>query len=323
MARGGINKAIVQKARKALLARGEHPSIDAVRIEMGNTGSKTTIHRYLKELDAQAPTLSADKPGMSEMLSNLVSQLAQQLVDEGDARIAAAQALFEQRQAALHAELDTSQQALTTLQQQHQIQAEALAGESAELATTRSTLQSEQTRNATLNQAVGELNLRLADKDEQIQSLEDKHLHARDALEHYRTATREQRDQDQRRHEAQVQQVQVEVRQLQQSLIVKQDELTRLNRDNERLLVEARQVQRERQGLQDQQAQQALEIKTLMASLAQSLGAREELLRQNQLLGQQVEQGGQERQQQLQLIEQLQRQVEQHQAAASEPEESP
>ena len=34
-----------------ILARGEHPSIDAVRIEMGNTGSKTTIHRYLKELD--------------------------------------------------------------------------------------------------------------------------------------------------------------------------------------------------------------------------------------------------------------------------------
>ena len=54
MARGGINKAIVQKARQALLARGEHPSIDAVRIELGNTGSKTTIHRYLKELDRRS-----------------------------------------------------------------------------------------------------------------------------------------------------------------------------------------------------------------------------------------------------------------------------
>ena len=51
MARGGINKAVVQTARLAILARGENPSIDAVRIEMGNTGSKTTIHRYLKELD--------------------------------------------------------------------------------------------------------------------------------------------------------------------------------------------------------------------------------------------------------------------------------
>ncbi|AFM65147.1 TPA: cointegrate resolution protein T [Pseudomonas aeruginosa] len=47
MARGGINKALVQKARQAILARGENPSIDAIRVELGNTGSKTTIHRYL------------------------------------------------------------------------------------------------------------------------------------------------------------------------------------------------------------------------------------------------------------------------------------
>ena len=36
MARGGVNKALVLKARSALLARGENPSIDAVRIEMGS-----------------------------------------------------------------------------------------------------------------------------------------------------------------------------------------------------------------------------------------------------------------------------------------------
>ncbi|WP_249746370.1 DNA-binding protein [Pseudomonas rhodesiae] len=46
MARGGINKAVVQEARQALLARGANPSIDAVRVELGNTGSKTTISRY-------------------------------------------------------------------------------------------------------------------------------------------------------------------------------------------------------------------------------------------------------------------------------------
>lgn len=60
MARGGINKAVVQIAREALLARGQHPSIDAVRVELGNTGSKSTIQRYLKELgareQAQPPT---------------------------------------------------------------------------------------------------------------------------------------------------------------------------------------------------------------------------------------------------------------------------
>ncbi|WP_137822538.1 DNA-binding protein [Pseudomonas sp. D(2018)] len=45
MARSGINKALVQKAWEAPLARGVRPSINAVRIELGNTGSKSTIQR--------------------------------------------------------------------------------------------------------------------------------------------------------------------------------------------------------------------------------------------------------------------------------------
>ncbi len=40
MARGGINKALVAKAREIVLARGENPSTDAVHIELGNIGSK-------------------------------------------------------------------------------------------------------------------------------------------------------------------------------------------------------------------------------------------------------------------------------------------
>ena len=88
MARGGINKVVVQQARQALIARGENPSIDAIRIELGNTGSKTTIHRYLKELEdvdhgrGTAPAL------LSDQLTNLVAQMAAQLQDEARAAVA-------------------------------------------------------------------------------------------------------------------------------------------------------------------------------------------------------------------------------------------
>ncbi|WP_368614351.1 DNA-binding protein [Paraburkholderia sp. BR10923] len=41
----------VKRAHDPLLARGQHTSIEAIRIALGNTGSKTTIHRYLKELE--------------------------------------------------------------------------------------------------------------------------------------------------------------------------------------------------------------------------------------------------------------------------------
>ena len=42
MARGGLYKSDVQKARDALRAQGKHPSVDAVRVALGNAGSKTT-----------------------------------------------------------------------------------------------------------------------------------------------------------------------------------------------------------------------------------------------------------------------------------------
>ena len=51
MARASIYKSEVVRARDKLLAMGRYPSIDAVRIELGNTGSKGTIHRYLKEIE--------------------------------------------------------------------------------------------------------------------------------------------------------------------------------------------------------------------------------------------------------------------------------
>jgi phage-related protein len=245
MARGGVNKALVQAARLAILARGEHPSIDAVRIEMGNTGSKTTIHRYMKELDDGAEPAQEPSEPIDDELTSLVSRLAQRLKEQAQEPIDQARAQFEQQRKELETQLYEAREANTELQQQYEIQSLALTQESAELQDTRSMLQSEQTRNAGLNQALADFELRLQDKDEQIRSLEEKHLHAREALEHYRNAVKDQREQEQRRHEGQVQQIQMELRQAQQSALVRQDEITQLHRDNERLLTENRGTLRE------------------------------------------------------------------------------
>ena len=251
MARGGINKAVVQTARLAILARGENPSIDAVRIEMGNTGSKTTIHRYLKELDESETRQTITEAPIDDELGELVARLAQRLKEKAQEPIDLAVAKFEQQKTALLGQLETLQTAHNQLQQQFDIQAAALADESAALQTASTSLQTEQTRNAGLSQACSDYELRINDKDEQIRSLEDKHLHARDALEHYRNAIKEQREQEQRRHEGQVQQVQAELRQAQQSAMVRQDEITQLHRDNERLLIEHRVTVKELAALQE------------------------------------------------------------------------
>ncbi|KTC15914.1 integrase [Pseudomonas marginalis ICMP 9505] len=261
MARGGINKAVVQTARLALIARGENPSIDAVRIEMGNTGSKTTIHRYLKELDDSENRLTITEAPIDDELGELVARLSQRLKEKAQEPIDLALAQFEQQKAALLAQVETLEDAHSQLKQQFDIQAAALAEESAALLTTSTSLQTEQTRNAGLSQACSDYELRINDKDEQIRSLEEKHLHARDALEHYRNAIKEQREQEQRRHEGQLQQVQAELRQAQQSAMVRQDEITQLHRDNERLLIEHRVTSKELAALQEQSRKdQALQL---------------------------------------------------------------
>lgn len=267
MARGGINKAVVQTARLAILARGENPSIDAVRIEMGNTGSKTTIHRYLKELDDSETRLTITQAPIDDELGELVARLAQRLKDKAQEPIDAALAQFEQQKAALLAQVQTLEEAHGQLKQQLDIQAAALAEESAALQTASTSLQTEQTRNAGLSQACSDYELRMNDKDEQIRSLEDKHLHARDALEHYRNAVKEQREQEQRRHEGQLQQVQAELRQAQQSAMVRQDEITQLHRDNERLLIEHRVTSKELTALQEQSRKEQTQQRTLSEQL--------------------------------------------------------
>ncbi|MCG8910912.1 DNA-binding protein [Pseudomonas sp. DP-17] len=260
MARGGINKALVQKARQAILARGKHPSIDAVRVELGNTGSKTTIHRYLKELEEADHGQGGAPASFTDQLANLVAQMAAQLQDEARVAVAQEREQLAQERRGYH-------ERIHQLEAQTQQLEASCAGLTGQLQVAQQGLQQEQqlrqladVEMARLRQAESDQEMRLQDREGQIRSLEEKHQHGRDALEHYRQASKDQHEQDQRRHESQVQQLQLEMRQLQQTLIVKQDELTQLNRDNARLLTEARQQQKGIQALERrlEQNQQSL-----------------------------------------------------------------
>jgi chromosome segregation ATPase len=84
---------------------------------------------------------------------------------------------------------------------------------------------------------VVDLKDRLAENEQHRKSLEEKHAHARNALDHYRQSVKDQRDQDQRRHEQQLQQIQADLRQ-HQLVAAKQDEVTRLNQEGVRLVSE-------------------------------------------------------------------------------------
>ena len=235
MARAGVYVSDVKRARDALVADGRHPSIDAVRAALGNTGSKTTIHKYLREIEAEE---GDQKAGVSDAIQALVAQLADRLQGEAAtevevvrARMAELQGAHEHVQAALESQLADVRQALEGVSRQ-------LASTEQDLAGLKELLGAEQIARHTAEQRSRDLAERLADAERHQASLEEKHRHARDSLEHYRSSSKEQREQDNRRHEQQVQGLQAELRQVQLAASIKQEELTRLNKEAAALATE-------------------------------------------------------------------------------------
>lgn len=266
MARGGINKALVHAARDALLGRGLHPSIDLVRVELGNTGSKSTIQRYLKELNSSQAANLGPSPTLNEKLTTLVSSLAEELTQEAREAVANEQehlaqqhASYAQAQALLRERLEQSLTTITHLTGELEQQRQCERG-------LREQLQDSEGERQQLRQLVTGQQQILEERAQQLQSLEDKHQHAREGLEHYRQEQLTQRGQELRRHDEQTNQLQQELRSLHNAQLVKQEELVQVYREQERLRNEHRvvhaQLRQQTQTLRDtQQAHDALATK--------------------------------------------------------------
>ncbi len=120
------------------------------------------------------------------------------------------------------------------------LQAEREAGDAARSEVARRT-----TELAQLEERICGLTVRVAEHDAHAKSLEHKHEHAREALEHYRTSVKDQREQEQRRHEHQVQELQVALRQANEALTAKNHDLMQLNRENGQWLERQTRLERE------------------------------------------------------------------------------
>jgi len=268
MANSGINKVQVKKARDALIARGANPSIDAVRIELGNTGSKGTIHKYLSELAQESDASLGKRAALSETLGHIVVNLANQLQEE-------AQAIVKESSQAHHVELKRvndrlAEQArlLTVAAEDKQKLSNALEeADRLKMLSTRAEQELRSKAERLAQQVESQVDI-IKQKDAHISSLEEKHLHAREALEHYRNSVKDQREQDQRRNEHQVQQLQVEIRQLNQTISLKRTDITQLNKDNARLATEISEVRKQLRTSEQYQQSLAAQVKTYEETLS-------------------------------------------------------
>lgn len=267
MANSGINKAQVKKARDALIARGTNPSIDAVRIELGNTGSKGTIHKYLNELAQESGVALGDNIALGDTLGHIVADLANQLQGEAQAIVKEASETHQAEVKRLNDRLVEQQRLLTAANQQHETLSQSLAeAERSRELSVRSEQELALKAERLAQQLESQKEL-IAQKDAHIISLEEKHHHAREALEHYRNSVKDQREQDQRRHEHQVQQLQAEIRQLYQTLSLKQTDITQLNKDNARFATEISEARRQLRTGEQHQLSLTAQLKTCEESL--------------------------------------------------------
>jgi len=267
MARSGIDKQSVKQARQALIARGENPSIDAVRVELGNTGSKTTIHRYIRELEAEDAAKIDANAFLSDTLRDMVANLADQLQKEAQAVVDKARTDHAEQIAALFREITDRETQLSERDKQLQAVSAGLAEEKDKHANTKTALESAVEEKREQDLRIRDLEARLSEKTSQIASLEEKHQHARHSLEHYRQSVKEQKDAENRRFEHQMQQLHVEKRELTQKLGEKQEELSKMARENSVLTTRLADSHSALETLKSEQQTQASELANLSEEL--------------------------------------------------------
>ena len=289
MARPGVTRGEVQRARQALIKAGKHPSIDAIRIELGNTGSRGTITRYVKEIEAEEGLTQAPTRPLSEELQGFVTNLAVRLELEAQERFDGlkaghAEEVRRLNEALAKAQGDGRAARLDAERAQVELANEKAARQRADAELSALRLDHGQMK-AQLQAQVEGLQAQLRAVQEQIASLEEKHAHAREALEHFRTASKEQRNREARQHEQQLQYLQREVATATEALASKQAELRAALQEKVDALALLTAARAERRQVDEQ----LRELKTAGERLAVQTQLVEDLRAQDQQAAQQYE----------------------------------
>jgi|GEM_PF-1756850 len=195
MGRIGVSEYQVFKAADQLVAEGAQPSVDTVRVELGNTGSRTTINKYLKLWRERRAHRDAAGANLSGHLQQLIADQAELLLSaleaESTAKLQAKTQEFEDTAQALHEKFQQLEQAhaqsqstLKSLQEANEQQALHLLQRQSELEDLREQYQAQREalakeigRRETLERAI-------EDRDHRLESVQKelKASHARNEI---------------------------------------------------------------------------------------------------------------------------------------------
>jgi predicted nuclease with TOPRIM domain len=234
MGRIGISEYQVFQAADQLVAEGLQPSVDTVRVELGNTGSRSTINKYLKLWRERQAHRDAAGANLSGHLRQVITEQAELLLSvleaESSAKLQAKAQEFEDVQQTLRTSHQQIEQAhlkaldeLKSLQEMSDSQALQLLQRQAELVDLRDQNQSQR---EALAKEIGRREMLIStvnDRDSQLAVLQKelKTIQSRNEILNESVAAKA----------AELQQLQQRERDQRTLLKEQNDEIKRLNRE--------------------------------------------------------------------------------------------
>ncbi|ROS04579.1 plasmid replication DNA-binding protein KfrA [Sinobacterium caligoides] len=239
MARSGVTYFDIEKAAAALLVAGINPTVDSLRSELGNTGSRTTISKYLKEWRDNKHQLKGSEQLLNDSLTEIISSLALKLREQAAEPLRQAEKKWQENKDRLIEAEDTQKeenQKLLLIVKELQEKNEASNKLNSQLKHDNSQL------TAQLNELKNDysaVNARLEEKEQHLDSANEKYQHSQLSLEHFRDASALAREQLINEHQQQASQQGAQI--LQQQQVINQQQESSIQQRAELLLLQKQQ----------------------------------------------------------------------------------
>lgn len=204
MARPGVTYHEVSIIAQRLIAAGKNPTIDAIRIELG-TGSNSTLGAHLrtfKERQTQTQQL-ATKENIPEELIAVIKGLWERVMNQSEDKIQTIQQETAQDITKLRQEVQSLSQSNSDWQQQFQKTKQERDAFSHEKSTLEQLFANSKIEAAAMTEKYHGLEQKVVEKQIRVDELHAQHKQTQANLEHYRTASLEQRMLDQERFDRQ------------------------------------------------------------------------------------------------------------------------
>lgn len=209
-----ITKDDVLNARDELIALNQKPTIDKIRIKLGNRGSKTTIQKHLKSLEIEKPITIRDKSVLNDRILDLASALTQELKTNAEKILKEKESEFlkvlenkDLGMKSLSMEKESVIEKLNILEKKHNELCEKNLYLTQEISKNANEIQDLKASNKEKDAISNE-------KDKKIFSIEKMCDHFKTSMEHYRESSQELRGQEIEKHEQEIQKLANEIKNL-------------------------------------------------------------------------------------------------------------